>query len=176
MSNDQVSEINFDEHGQVVTRNKKQRAQAEPTLIADLDTGNEILRDLVGKFHHHLAAANIRLLCTNKDLKAGGRPRPGKVSKTTPLLKFLCRDEETGDEPDILILVSLPIWNEADHAGRTAILDHLLSMVEGAEDETTGAMKLNIVGPQVQEFAHVVERRGLYNNDIQDLANVVNGL
>lgn len=171
----EVQELNFDDSGNVVTRSTKARASAEPTLIENLGTGDEILQSLVGQFHHHLAAAKIRLLATNKDIKSGGRARPGKVQKTTPLLKFLTRDDE-GNEADILITVSLAVWNPADHAERTAILDHLLSMIEGSEDETTGVTKLNIVAPQVQEFAEVVERRGLYTAEMRDMANVVHAL
>jgi hypothetical protein len=156
-----------------VTRNKKQRAQSEPTLIGELDTGGDILKHLVSKHHHHLAGCVIKLLCTNKEIKSGGRSRPGKVQKTTPLVRFLTRDEYGNNEADFLITVSLPMWNEADNHKRTAILDHLLTSIEAAEDETTGEMKYKIVGPQIAEFAEVVERNGAYNPDLQDMKNVL---
>lgn len=176
---DEVNELNFDGNtGEIINRGgpKRARAEKEPTLIGDLESGHEILRGLIAQFHTHLASVKVRLLCVNKSIKVGGRERPGKVQKTNPLTRFLTRDEETGDEADVLVMVSLPAWNPAPLEERTAMLDHLLSMIEATEDEDNGSIKLTIVSPQVQEFAEVIERRGLYNTDIQDLANVVQAL
>lgn len=150
---------------------KKQR-NSEPTLIGDLDSGTDILSNLIRKHHLDLAGCRFRLLCTNKEIKSGGRSRPGKVSKATPLIKHLASDDQ-GNEPDFIILVSLTQWNDADLSKRTAILDHLLTCIEAKEDEKSGEMKFTIVGPQVAEFAEIVERHGTYNEALKDIAHVI---
>lgn len=155
---------------QVMT-DKKQKT-SEPTLIGDLDSGGDILSNLIRQHHHDLAGVRFRLLCTNKEIKSGGRARPGKVQKATPLIKHLASDEH-GNEPDFLVTVSLPMWNDADDFKRTAILDHLLTCIEATEDEKSGEMKYAIVGPQVSEFAEVVERYGIYNESLKDIAHVI---
>ena len=155
-----------------VLRDKKEKTPVEPTLIGLLDSGNDILMELVRKHHSHLASLNILLLCTNKEIKSGGRSRPGKVQKMTPILKYFSR-KGNGDEYDVMITVSLPSWNDAEHMKRTAIIDSLLTSIETVEDETTGALKVSIIGPQVAEFAEIVERYGAYNEGLEDLRNVL---
>lgn len=157
-----------------VMRDKKEKTPVEPTLIGELESGGEILKDLVRKHHHHLASVNILLLCTNKAIKSGGRERPGKVQKATPLVKFLGRSlDSNGEEPEILITVSLPLWNDADLTQRTAILDHLLTHVQTKEDDTTGENKLTLVSPELAEFVEIVERYGANSPALLDLKNAL---
>lgn len=156
-----------------VTTSKKKREPAMPTLISSLETGEDILNHLISKHHHHLASLKILLLCTNKEIKSGGRQKPGKVQKTTPLLKYLTTDARSGKEADVIITVSLPAWNEADNHKRHAMLDHLLTCIETTENEENGELKVQIVSPQVAEFAEVIERYGAYNHDLEDVAAVL---
>lgn len=158
-----------------VMRDKKEKTPVEPTLIGELESGGEILDELIRKHHHHLASVKILLLCTNKAIKSGGRERPGKVQKATPLIKFLGRSlNDRGDEPDILITVSLTQWNDADRNQRLAILDHLLTCLEAKEDDTTGETKLSIVSPELSEFVEIIERYGIANSPaLLDLKNVL---
>ncbi len=157
-----------------VMTDKKKREPAEPTLIGDLDSGDDILKELIRTHHHDLATANIRLLCTNKEIKSGGRPRPGKVQKASPLLNFLTRSEKQVEGADFIFLISLPLWNDADRVYRTAILDELLMSIEAKENEETGEMKFSIVGPQVSTSAELIERYGAYTDDLRDLQSVMN--
>lgn len=157
-----------------VERDKKQKAQAEPTLIGTLDSGQDLLTELVRQHHQHLASLKILLLCTNKSIKQGGRERPGKVQKATPLIKYLTADARTGEGADVLITVSLPVWNAADGVQRQAIIDHLLTCVEVEENEENGDLKVKVVGPQVAEFAEVAERYGAYSTELRDIQSALN--
>lgn len=158
-----------------VMRDKKEKTPVEPTLIGELESGGEILDELIRKHHHHLASVKILLLCTNKAIKSGGRERPGKVQKATPLVKFLARAmDPNGNEPDMLVTVSLPQWNDADRLQRTAILDHMLTHIQTKEDDKTGETKLQLVSPELSEFVEIVERYGIANSPaLLDLKNVL---
>ncbi len=157
-----------------VMTDKKKRDPVEPTLIGYLMSGDDILRELLRDHHHDLATAKIALLTTNKEIKSGGRVRPGKVQKATPLLNFLTRSEKLLEGADFLITVTEVTWNAAERLGRKAILDELLTCIEAKENEE-GGMKFSIVGPQVSAFAELVERYGAYTPELKDLQSVMAG-
>lgn len=157
-----------------VMTDKKKREPAEPTIIGYLDSADDILKELIRDHHHDIASANIALLMTNKEIKSGGRVRPGKVQKASPLLNFLTRSDKLVEGADFLITVTQATWNDADRLGRKAILDELLTCIEAKENEETGEMKFSIVGPQVAAFAELVERYGAYTPELRDLQSVMN--
>lgn len=160
------------EHEVVVTEKKGKRAAAEPTLIGLLESGEEIFQELIRKHHHHLASLKILLLCTNKEIKTGGRQRPGKVQKSTPMLRYLTSNR--GDDgADAIITVSLPMWNDADTKARHAILDQLLTCLEVNEDPETGDLKLAVTSPPLSVFAEIVERYGAFTDELRDLQTVL---
>jgi len=157
---------------EIVLGDKKKRTPPEPTIIGLLESGQDILKELIREHHTHLASVNILLLCTNKEIKTGGRQRAGKVQKATPLLKYLT--SKVGDDgADILITVSLPMWNEADGTNRQAMIDHLLTCVQAEEDEESGALKLSVTSPPLAAFAEIIERYGAYTSELQELRDVL---
>lgn len=155
-----------------VTTDKKKRQPPEPTLIGLLESGQDMLADLIRKHHHHLASVNILLLNTNKEIKTGGRPRMGKVQKATPLVKYL--SSKVGDDgADILITVSQTMWNDAKDIERRAALDHLLTCIEAEEDEESGDLKLKVVAPPVAAFSEIIERYGAFSDELRELKDVL---
>lgn len=161
----------YNEAGPVTTDKKGKRQKAEPTLIGDLETGTNILENLLRTDFHDIASVEIRTLCTNKEIKQGGRVRPGKVSKATPIQKYAFRQNDV--EPEVIIMVSLPVWNEADLHKRTAIIAHLLSWIQAEENEEDGELKIKIVSPQVSEFPEIVEKYGAWSPELEDFRQAI---
>lgn len=152
---------------------KKQRAPVEPLLISDFPAAALLAEPLIREFHDELAEANIIYLCRNKAQKSGGRSVPGSVKKATPMEKHLGGHLFSDDkEPDFIITISLPEWNELNPKQRIAVVDHLLTRCTGEVDEKNGGeMKYKVRAPQVQEFPEVAERNGRYNDDLIEMGN-----
>ncbi len=155
-----------------VMTDKKQRPQAEPLLISDFDEARLRAEPLIREFHDELVEANIIYLCRNKPQKSGGRSVPGSVKKATPMEKHLGGHLfEDDKEPDFIMTISLPEWNELNPKQRIAVVDHLLTRCTGEVDEKSGETKYKVRAPQVQEFPEVAERNGRYNDDLIEMGN-----
>lgn len=139
-----------------------------PLLMDEFDQAKVIAAQLIKQHHTHLATANIRYLCRNKATKSRGKPVPGAIKKASPIEKHL-----SGEEADFIMILALDVWNEMSSAQRLAIVDHLLTRCVGTEDERTGYMKWSLRMPEVQEFAEVVSRNGLWNDSIAEFVDSV---
>ncbi len=160
---------------------KRQKSAPEPILYGGFDSVKETARVLISKHYHDIASANILFVSRSKASKSGGKVVPGKVSKVSPLYRYLTAAalaeqqyngttiKEDRPEADFIMEVALDVWNEMSPQQRTALVDHLLARCVGVEDEKTGSMKYSIRSPQVQEFAEVAERNGAWNDDLNDM-------
>jgi len=137
-----------------------------PLLIDDFEQVIAYSDKLIKQHHPHLLTANIRYLCRNKAPKSQGKLVPGVIKKASPIEKHL-----SGSEADFIMMISLDVWNSMPAAQRLALVDHLLTRCVASEDEKTGKLKFSMRSPDVQEFAEVVSRNGLWNEQIAEFVD-----
>jgi hypothetical protein len=77
---------------------------------------------------------------------------------------------------DFLITVALDQWNEAGMSQREALVDHLLELCTGVEDEDTGEMRWSMRTPDIQEFTSVLHRHGAWNDRLVGMVEVAQRL
>lgn len=137
-----------------------------------------LLRDLVQAHHTHLIDARIALAwCTSWRPDVDGRVVLGKCKKASDLDRELAAF-------DFIILLKKSFWQDlavtADQ--RAALLDHELCHADVKLDERTGEPVTDERGRKVyrlrkhdiEEFAAVVERHGVYKRDLEQFAAALN--
>jgi len=134
---------------------------------------HRIVDDLVHAHHSHLRDAKIAL-AWHKGWKADtdGRVVLGKCKKASDL------DRQLADF-DFVILLNREFWTEptATDAQRRALIDHELCHAEvvlGEDDEPVedelGRICYRMRKHDIEEFAEIVERHGLYKRDLEQFA------
>ena len=133
----------------------------------------KIMEDLVAKHHSHLADAKIAMAWRfGKGPDPDGRLWLGQAKKGSDLDRAL-------HGFDFVILLNHEIWNSAEFAEEhmIALIDHELCHCERAVD-ADGIPKIDeldrpvyrIRKHDVEEFIDVVNRHGIWKDDIRKLA------
>jgi hypothetical protein len=136
-----------------------------PTSFDKAETVEEIAKELIRKHHSELVNIKIGYLWKNKVIKKGGREVVAQVAKCSDLVKSLC-------ELDVIVVVSYPSYNSLTDKQKRACIDHELTHILVDED-LAGNPKVKIVAHDVEEFGSVIERHGLYMDDLVTLGRVV---
>lgn len=132
-----------------------------------------IAEGLIPKFHPHLSDAHIEYVFSNKVPKKGGKEVWGTMRKVTGLnayLGLMSRDDAVCDDaentPFFCMVISAPVWDELNSDQRTALVDHELchAYCEEAED---AKLKLSIMPHDLEEFTQIVQRYGLWREDVK---------
>ena len=133
------------------------------------ESGESLAQKLIPNYHPELATARIKYICVDKASAKSGRPVMGKVRKVSGSLEFLL-------EADFLIEVALDVWNELEPTRRTAMMDHLLERCYGEEDEESGEMTWRVREPDVQEFASILQRHGVWTEELNGFVSIAQKL
>lgn len=130
-----------------------------------------VMGELIGSFHPHLADARIAL-AWHRGWKADqdGRCRLGQCRKASDL-------DRTLHGYDFVILLHAELVTEIGGARMRALLDHELCHAAVSVDEN-GEEKLDENGRpcwrirkhDMEEFAEIVQRHGLWKKDVEDFA------
>lgn len=137
-----------------------------------------LLRELVQDHHPHLVNARIALAwCTSWKPDVDGRVVLGKCKKASDL------DRELASY-DFIILLKKSFWQDLQVTAeqRRALLDHELCHAGVKEDERTGEpvhdergrKVYRLIKHDIEEFAAVVERNGVYKRDLEAFAAALN--
>jgi hypothetical protein len=111
-----------------------------------------------------------------------GRLILGRARKVTGLSAYLANGRPTSDpnldgftvrEPLFVIEISFDTWRTLTTAQKEALVDHELCHCRVGIDEKTNGWKLSTVGHDVEEFACVVERHGLWSNGLTGLGRLM---
>ncbi|MDE3097196.1 MAG: hypothetical protein KGK07_14505 [Chloroflexota bacterium] len=115
-----------------------------------------LARTLIPEHHDHLASYRLRYVFRVADQPASraGRASWGSARPLSGLARHLAG-------ADAVVIVERSVWRRMDRARRLALLDHLLSHLVPSDDG------LCAVGPDVSEFAAVLERHGAWHNDLE---------
>ncbi len=164
-----------------VVRDKKERVAPEPILYGGFDAVRNMANGLIAKYHPELSTAHFLFVSRSKAAKSGGRLVPGKVSKVSPIYRYLTiqalKDQEENPsmdstslpEADFVMEVALDVWNDYAPTKRAALIDHLLARCVGLEDEKTGEMRYSIRQPSVQEFPDIADRHGVWTEELNEM-------
>lgn len=130
--------------------------------------GTEIqdkINEMVGNHHPHLAdiCYDIVVIFKEKASRKGGYPIMGKTSKAPAILSVLGERQY-----QFVIEIGHDVWQKLTEAQQTALLDHLLSFIQGEEDEATAEMKYSLSEPDIYYFTEEVARHGYWRPDLSD--------
>jgi len=123
------------------------------------DSIESVANGLIPQYHPELTSARMEYIFVDKASKKSGKEVLGVAKKVGGVHEFLL-------EKDFLFVIALDKWNELNEGQRLALVDHLLERCTGEEDEATGEMSWKCREPDVQEFASILERRGVWHPDL----------
>jgi hypothetical protein len=96
----------------------------------------------------------------------------GKARKIGGLNAWL---SEKTDEPYFVIEVAYDLWLGMTTAQKRALVDHELSHCRIKYSKTTGEPSLYIAPHDLEEFNAIVERHGLWRDDVQKFLDAAHG-
>jgi hypothetical protein len=129
----------------------------------------EIALRLIKKYYPELSASDIRIeyVFRSEALKTRGKQVLGKARKVTGLNAHLAQRD--GDESEFFVLeIAADIWKLLTAAQQEALVDHELMHFVVKEDFT-----LAIRAHDLEEFATIVRRHGLWQPDVEFFAKAV---
>lgn len=115
----------------------------------------EIARQLIGKYHTHLAEARILYLFREGKWSSQDRTTWGKAVKVSDRDRYI-------HGYDFLVIINEEVWHELDEPAREALVDHELSHCGQKENGTWC-----VWGHDLEDFAAVVRRHGLWNENVR---------
>ena len=117
------------------------------------------MRDLVKKYHPHLATITeeIAILFKDKASQVGDLVVAGKASKAPALLPIL---SETNWK--FVIILATDVWQGLSDKQKLALLDHYLCACRADEDEKTHEVSYYIQPPDVSFYRDEVTRHGFW--------------
>lgn len=146
-----------------------------PTQYFPANDVKEIAQDLIEKYHQHITDFNVRVeyVFVDKVPKKGSKEIWGTCRKITNLNAFLAKDNPDA-EPFFVITISKPIWDILDQKSKIALVDHELCHTAATydEDDENPAVKLAMNPHDLEEFACIVRRHGLWRDDIKAFVEV----
>lgn len=132
-----------------------------------------IAEDLIPKYHQHLIDFSVKMeyIFVDKTPKGKGREIWGTCRKVSSLNAFLANAQE-GSDPFFVITISEPIWDILPHDKRVALVDHELchasaEACQKEDDDESDPVKLSIMPHDLEEFACIVRRHGLWRDDVE---------
>lgn len=139
-----------------------------------------IAAKLIAEHHPHLQGVPIRYVFRDKASTTAGKIQLGRARLLSGVSAFLGCDEEErqellqaqGREAFFVIEIPFNLWKDMDDATKRALVDHQLCHCYAweEEDKEAGAVrKLAIVPHDLEEFACVIARHGLWQKDVEAL-------
>lgn len=163
---------------------KPKKNQKPPKILVipriDESTGEirepyRIMEDCIAAHHPHLCEAKIALAwCTSWKADVDGHLRLGQCQKVTEVHREL-------HDYDFVILLNQVVWNTAEFGEkqRCALIDHELCHADVKRDDdgeesrdARSRIVYRIRKHDIEEFAEIVDRHGLYKSDLEAFAKV----
>lgn len=132
---------------------------------------------LITQYHRHLEQATILYLMTTKNTMRSGKLVLGKATKPAGLVRFLSSAHVAQEEPaDFIITLNSTAWEERlTESQKEALLDHELCHC-GYELNGDDEVKWVIRPHDVEEFAEIIERHGLWEPELERMADAIEQL
>lgn len=134
------------------------------------DEVENIADDILAHHHPDLGDIEIRYVFRDKATQSGGKTVLGKARKVTGLNALLAgaHDPELGF---FVIEIAHREWRLLTKSQRIALVDHELCHCTLEEDDD--GYKLALRSHDIEEFAEIIERRGLWHDDLKTVAQSV---
>ena len=131
----------------------------------DAEQPTAIGKALINSIHSEILGYKVGFLYREK-MKKRDRVVLGVASRVTSKLAFY-------SGLDFLIEINWTAWKDLSAAQRVALIDHELSHCSVEVDEETGEEKAVLVSHDVEEFGAIVERWGLWKEDLRRFGDSV---
>lgn len=146
----------------------RERLNPDASLVAAPEVGAIAGKEILDH-HRRLLDARILFFFTAKKPMRNGRPVIARTTKVPPMGRIL----STGGDPehpraDFTVVVRRDLWQAMDDKQRAAVADHELHHM--SFDDEAGHWV--IVPHDLEEFAGVVSRHGLYATDVREFAEI----
>jgi len=127
---------------------------------------HEIAARVIDKWHSGITEAKIAYLFKDVDnWTSKGKIIMARTYKVPEQWQFL-------SGYDVLVVINFPVWCDLNSKQREALIDHELCHVHKEKNEKTGATTWNLVDHDVEEFAVIVQRHGLWMPDLKKFMRV----
>jgi len=124
----------------------------------------KIAQPIINANHRHLKSVKIEYVFASKTPVTNGKSIWGKLIKISGVNAYL-----SGDVGDYFVMqISKPIWDELKPEKRKALVDH--ELCHGGVDAHG---KLFIKPHDLEEFAEVVNRHGIWTTEVEKMAKAV---
>lgn len=118
-----------------------------------------IAEELILNHHEHLSAARIAYLFADRGSKKLGKVLVGKAAKASDLIAHF-------GQVDFVIIINRETWDALTLRQRDALVDHELCHCRMTKTKT-GETRWWIRSHDVEEFAEIIERHGLWFPDLE---------
>jgi hypothetical protein len=133
----------------------------------------KIAKELIREHHRHLTNVEIKFVFTDKIQKRAGKETWGTARKVGSLAAFLAGQDENDEQATFFVItITEPIWSYLPPEKRRALVDHELCHCWIDLDDEGDHPKLILVGHDLEEFIQVIQRHGLWRDDVQKFVEV----
>lgn len=128
-----------------------------------------VAKRVIEKHHPTLRAVRIEYVFREKAAKRHGRAVAGTAKKVTGVNALLATPgaKSSDDLAFFLVTIAQDIWISLDSRKREALVDHELTHCAVQVDDETGEAVLAMRGHDIEEFAVIVQRHGLWSDDLE---------
>lgn len=144
------------------------------TTYTTASEAEHIATRLIDEHHRHLLDTRVEFVFRDKASKSKGKVTLGKARKVSGLNAFLSRRTEDGEDTDgadfFVIELAQDEWDDMPPSKRRALIDHELCHCTIEYDEEKDVVTLGIRAHDVEEFTEIIERHGLWKDDLADFA------
>lgn len=127
---------------------------------------------LIAQYHQHLLKTRVEFLFRSKASSSGGKTTLGKARKVSGLNALLATPDVVEDPEGtsellsfFVIEIAQDMWGFLSDKQRVALVDHELCHCKLGVNEK-GEIVLSIAAHDVEEFAEIVIRHGLWKPDL----------
>lgn len=131
---------------------------------------NELIAELMPKYHNHLIQKDIRTLFVNKALKKKGKTVIATAEKVSKKVAAI------SNGADFLIVVSYSLFQELSDKLKRYVVDHELCHCFCETDEQTGDEKNVLLPHDFEDFNILLEKYGLVRGELQIIADIIRKL
>lgn len=130
-----------------------------------------VASQLIPRYHPHLSGVRVAYSFVSKTPRTSNKEVWGTCRKVTGLNAHLA-GSHGDDSPFFAVTISRPVWDALNDRQRVALVDHELchAQVEepdGGDDDAPEPPRLSIRPHDLEEFACIVRRHGLWREDVQ---------
>ncbi len=143
-----------------------------PNKITIADEPARLASKLIREYHRHLLEANIVYLFTTQKRKSKGKDVFAKADMPNDVMRFFSAADGSA-EADFVITFGKEAWQAFDEHQREALVDHELCHCERGDDDKDGEPTWKTRGHDLEEFAEVVRRHGLWDDCTKEMAQAM---